>query len=573
MIDSVFIDGVASYSGRREELRDLAEFNFIYGPNGSGKTTISRLLADISSRPSCSLMWKNGREMETHVYNRDFVARVFLDAVDLPGIFSLGEATADLMTRIEDTKANVQRLKEERDNLNAVLDGEDGSGGKRGELLVAKETLTDACWQGQLILGTACKDAFRGFRGSKPQFVEGVLSRTVPEGTATRTKQYLQERAETIFGEPPLVVAQLAVLDCSSLTAIGNPPILAKVIVGTKDIGIGAIIEKLGNSDWVKSGQALLVDSDGQCPFCQQTLPASLEKDLNDYFDETYLNDIAEIATLQGAYDTAADEILRAIDTILADPPVQLDATKVRDKRDVLSARLTTNKGRMKQKKKEPSSVVTLEDTKSLTDEVTALVQSAMDNIATHNLVVRNHAAEKTKLTDECWKYLLDDELKTELSTYRQKKSGIEKAIEGLDRKLAANRSELIEANRTLSDLQKQTTSIEPTISAINGVLSSFGFDGFKLATAETPHCYKLVRSDGSDAKGTLSEGERTFITFLYFYNRIQGSLDESGVMSERVIVFDDPVSSLDSDVLFIVSTLIKRIQQDEVDPGFRTSS
>lgn len=563
MIDAITIGNVASYTGQPVKLWDFSKFNFIYGPNGSGKTTISRLIANIANHPQCSLSWRNGRELETLVYNRDFVSKVFIETTELPGIFSLGEETAELLGQIDDTKDEIKRFLERQVILKAALEGEDGSGGKRGELVIAKDALTDACWEKRASLGASCNDAFTSFRSSKAKFVEEVLSRRVPHGTTERKKQYLQKHAETIFGDPPAAVTQLEKLDCSKLNEIGHLPILSKTIVGKKGINIGALIEKLGNSDWVKSGQELLANADDKCPFCQETIPASLEKDLNDYFDETYLNDIAEIASLQEEYDTAADEVLTTIDQVLTDPPAQLDATKVRDKRDALSARFTTNKARINQKKKEPSSIIALDGTEPLTTEIGSLIQSAIDEITAHNLVVKNHAKEKKSLTDECWKYLLESELKSELSTYATKKTEIDKAIKGLEDKLKDIRSSLIAARQSLAELQKQSTSIEPTITAINGVLGSFGFDGFRIAQAEAPHSYKLVRPDGSDAKETLSEGERTFVTFLYFYNWIQGSLDEAGAMSDRVVVFDDPVSSLDSDVLFIVSTLIKRVQQD----------
>lgn len=70
---------------------------------------------------------------------------------------------------------------------------------------------------------------------------------------------------------------------------------------------------------------------------------------------------------------------------------------------------------------------------------------------------------------------------------------------------------------------------------------------------------YRLCRKDGTDAQETLSEGERSFITFLYFFHLLKGSMTEAGLNTDRVVVFDDPVSSLDSDVLFIVSSLIKQ--------------
>jgi len=114
---------------------------------------------------------------------------------------------------------------------------------------------------------------------------------------------------------------------------------------------------------------------------------------------------------------------------------------------------------------------------------------------------------------------------------------------------------------------RRRTLTVQPTIDGINQLLTSFGFQGFKLAKTASGTSYKLVRSDGSDAKATLSEGEKTFVTFLYFYHLLKGSESDSGMTTDRIVVFDDPVSSLDSDILFIVGTLIKGLF-DEVRIG-----
>jgi len=49
----------------------------------------------------------------------------------------------------------------------------------------------------------------------------------------------------------------------------------------------------------------------------------------------------------------------------------------------------------------------------------------------------------------------------------------------------------------------------------------------------------------------SLSEGEISFVTFLYFYFLIRGTQNAADTVDDRVIVFDDPVSSLDNDVLY----------------------
>lgn len=109
--------------------------------------------------------------------------------------------------------------------------------------------------------------------------------------------------------------------------------------------------------------------------------------------------------------------------------------------------------------------------------------------------------------------------------------------------------------------MEKKIKSVKPTVEAINKILDSFGFKGFKLkATADEKH-YEVIRNDETDAKKTLSEGERNFLVFLYFYHLIKGAENpEDNIKEPRILVIDDPVSSLDSNVLYIVSTLIREI-------------
>ena len=187
-------------------------------------------------------------------------------------------------------------------------------------------------------------------------------------------------------------------------------------------------------------------------------------------------------------------------------------------------------------------------------------------NIETHNTTIANLNYEKKQLTAQVWKYLLE-ELKTDLDSYQKNQSSVEKAIVSLITRIDDKKTSKTTKENEIKELEQKATSIQPTIDAINQLLTSFGFDGFSFANVDKGPYYKLVRADGTDAKETLSEGEKSFVTFLYFYNLLKGSNSDSGMTTDRVIVFDDPVSSLDSDILFIVSNLIKKIC-DEVRKG-----
>ncbi len=119
--------------------------------------------------------------------------------------------------------------------------------------------------------------------------------------------------------------------------------------------------------------------------------------------------------------------------------------------------------------------------------------------------MVSNLAAERTELTGQVWRYLLDVEIEHDLAIFKENKANINKAIENLKEKIHIKTKVQSEKERYIQALERDTTSIQPTINGINALLQSFGFTGFALAKSERDRFYKIVRPDGSDAKDTLS--------------------------------------------------------------------
>ena len=77
MIESIVIKNVATYDANGIQIEDLKKVNFIYGANGSGKTTISNFLHNGQDEKfsSCSKSWKDGQELAILVYNKEFRER------------------------------------------------------------------------------------------------------------------------------------------------------------------------------------------------------------------------------------------------------------------------------------------------------------------------------------------------------------------------------------------------------------------------------------------------------------------------------------------------------------------
>ncbi|MCK1519274.1 AAA family ATPase [Bradyrhizobium sp. 187] len=108
MLQEIKIAGCATYSVGGEKLAPLKQINFVFGTNGAGKTTISRIINDPASHASCTLTWQKGVALACRVYNRDFVERNF--ATQLPGIFTLGAAAAETLDKIDKAKAKSKIL-------------------------------------------------------------------------------------------------------------------------------------------------------------------------------------------------------------------------------------------------------------------------------------------------------------------------------------------------------------------------------------------------------------------------------------------------------------------------------
>lgn len=566
MIESVEIKDVATYGNDPQVLTGLSQFNYFFGSNGTGKTTVSRVIADVSSFPTCKVNWKGGTRLQPMVYNQDFVERNFNQSTELKGVFTLGEKEVDTLAKIATAKVELDTLTTKLETLTESLQGVDGTGGKKGELGTLETNFKDKCWSQKQKHDGKLHGAFEGYRNNAEKFKNKVLQELTSNTATLQTRDYLEKKAESIFGPTPNAEASIALVDTAKLIAHEVNPILKKRVIGKEDVDIAAMITKLGNSDWVREGRSFH-DMNGEvCPFCQQRTTEAFSHSLNEYFDETFVADSKAIDDLATDYATDAARLQQQFAAIIASSSKFLDAEKLKAEKELLDTKIALNNQRLSLKKKEASQVVELESLSNVFSTIKLLIDSANAQVVDHNKMVANLTTERVSLTAQVWKFVLE-ELKTDLATFKTAKDALDKAIAAMTIQITTATTNKANKVTEIRDLEKQTTSVQPTIDGINQLLTSFGFQGFKLTKTTSGTSYKLVRSNGTDAKATLSEGEKTFVTFLYFYHLLKGSESDSGMTMDRIVVFDDPVSSLDSDILFIVGSLIKGLF-DEVRTG-----
>ncbi|GAA9864301.1 hypothetical protein VN0636_11720 [Helicobacter pylori] len=349
--------------------------------------------------------------------------------------------------------------------------------------------------------------------------------------------------------------------------SIENHSIWEQKIVGSGDVAIADLIEKLSNEDWVAQGREYLSKDGNACPFCQQkTITEEFKKQLESYFDTSYQKSTDTIKKMKENYKNETDEVLERLDEIVKTEQDNLQ-TKLNTeifKRiiETLRSKINGNWQKMCDKSKEMSRSFKLESTKNEIEKIGELIDTANQQIANHNEMMKDIENQKEICKGQTWKFLVN-EFKSDIQEYNKKHCGLEKGIKKFENEINENEKKIKELNNEIRELEKTMVSIKPIVNKINALLKGYGFTNFSLACTEDEKSYRIQREDGQLVGETLSEGEVTFITFLYYYYLTKGSLKENDVSKNKVLVIDDPISSLDSSILFIVSVLVKDLMKE----------
>ena len=546
-------------------LNTFVRINVIYGPNGTGKTSLSGALdglrnaADGDGYKRLSVTLDEGGVAKTtngadnplfdriHVFSEHFVDRnhKFTPAeAEMAAVLTIGEKAKDAEEKLEILREQQKAKTSEHDAA---------SGAERA----AHQAVDTAYGQvSQQVVDAASKAG--GRYHSRSNFSAGVV-KTAFGGNhkdwVELSDHELQQRIGVINADKAeglslseLVVSAPEGIQERVATALGTNP--TTIILDTLQAHPTA-------ATWVDQGR-LHHEGLDTCIFCGSPLTEERRNLIDQHFSDSVQKlqiELREISTVLGSISTRADSAVRAL------PSKGLFLTDLRLRYDASA--------------------------KTLVDELAALNkwsielnQRVQDKLANVLTAVDSEVAEPPTVMGEGF-LKLREEHNERVSKHDELVQAAAKAIElhylkNAEDEVAAQQKRATE-QRTLAtttggeleEISHQITALEevdgdPTPSAkvlTEEVARLLGRNELKFTAFDGKY---MVTRDGDPAIG-LSVGERSAISLVHFLEAV-ARFDAS--KGKPIIIIDDPVSSLDSEVFMGVSTYIwnEAIVKDHVE-------
>jgi wobble nucleotide-excising tRNase len=520
--------------------------NLIYGVNGSGKSTLSALfqeypqgsnvvgpvsieVADLNGAVSTinavdDYFWPNVR-----VFNRSYVNRNIrfnrTDGTDAEALLTLGERQIEAEARKEEIQTRLDAIGAEQTAPREVI---------RVNTQARSSILTRTARQiGEELQNTNNRFNIRSYRSTN---AEGLL----------RDRQAVDASASADIPADLVLIGLQAMesltLSLDLLSDLTNEvrPLSGLLQTTVTSVAIPALVADSALATWVQTG-IHLHDERSTCQFCGSPISEQRRHELSQHFDDSLLSLQHQLTAFRASINSSLD-VARNLRTrlplasqlyenqraqyLVASESLDAELAKYIEYGDALVASATTKAGR-------PFSELQLPELPTpghiSLDEIEGIV-------AAHN----QQATELQQTKDAAAKRLESARVQAIFEDVDAHSSAIDAAqltLDGLD----TERELLLEERAALpaSELNPQ-----PLADILNCDLAHLiGRDDLTFSVSDGR--YAILRS-GHPATH-LSEGEQTAISLLYFLS----SLEQHDVDPTRLtVIIDDPVSSLDSNVL-----------------------
>ena len=531
------------------DLQEFSKYNLIYGWNGTGKTTLSRLFQNLEKRTRPDMgsasFQINGREVHgamfprttenIRVFNRNFIDNsVFpVERKGLEPIFVLGEEGIEKQIKVEKLKIKLENLQHSKKNA------DESSHRCESELNAHRSNKAKFIKDSLRIQGTGKYNNYnKNHYDNRSSQIEksGMPSQYICDDVA-RSHLFQQFSQDS---KNPIGLIPIPKFDFSSVKARVQTLLQTTVTSNT--------IKELKNNPelniWVSTGFKLHKGGNvKKCAFCTQPIPSSRIEELNQHFNDSYnalIEDIDKCLHQVNNISAAATALKHKIPDPsnlfknLSEPyaKTKAQATSVLDAitdncKDLVSL--------LEQKKTRPFTSFPFQE--SCLHFSLSAVPDLNNLITQHNDYCEFFQKHKMEAADK----LADSMIAEALPEHIKLKAAKEKskiALEQLEREIQPLEQEI-------GQLESEIRGFRRPAEQLNNDLSRYlGHSEFYLEPKETGY---TVMREGRPAD-RMSDGERSALALLYFLKSLEA---DSFDLKKGIVVLDDPVSSLDANSLF----------------------
>ena len=525
---------------------DFARFNVIYGGNGSGKSTLAALLTEITKGD-----WSDGtvltvkddnqhaRDIRSQdealatrlcIFNADYInTNLKLDSGKTESLLYLGKENIDNQNRREELEAAIDEassstIPQLKKQLEAAGYNCNEIGTKGAAKVAGKLQGVDVSYDGR--------------KYKRPKFIK-ALDDALQSPSRDMSDFDVDQQIKRITSTTTDRITELSDLSIP-LTDIATQvsSVLARTVTSE---AIDALKSNLHAAAWVQEGMQLHRAGD-RCLFCEGVYTEERIDRLNRHFDESLKRVQKTIETLDtqlATYEEQCERFVRGLE-----PPRSLDEARtkrwlgrtnaIRDLIVAVKERLIFLRQQLACKQGELFQPLTLEESStgsSLSGKVDVEALNAI--IREHNNDIDNYDQLKEQVCSDVVQYYVE-QVREAYTASKEVAQEAESKLSSTQEQLEANKAELKQLKNSQQDrahfAQLLTTDLQ----------RYFGRDEltFELSDGDA----YSIRRNGQKADH-LSEGEQRSIALLYFLRDIESNGANS---RERIVVFDDPVSSVD---------------------------
>lgn len=549
----------------------LQKKTLIYGFNGTGKTTLSRVFASVERGEieerlpdGCAfeLMLSDGRILSSTslektfgtnlvVFNTDFVERNFFwDQSRAEPIFYLDEKNIDKKKQFEESQARCMQAEATATNaIKALTTANDQLKKTKTEIARRVRDLAPSQRYSQSFDARKIESAF-----AKRNYTNTDI--LIPEDIAKRQSLLnqdaplarLTEVSDIAFGLSDWWAAQSEVLDASPGSVMAEE-----------------FRKHAEMMPWLRTGLRYHGEHDlRSCLFCGSPFTERRKEELSQSFDSAWDSFTTKIATgiADGEHFIAGlRDLYQAMPKTAEVQPSERDAynlarAQTEDDMKSVGNLLKGVVALLKEKQVNPSQKL------PLSGEAAAFSPSEWSNafssdyealnsiIAQHNKAHDEFSAQQERAFGE----LRDHVLAEEQEGYSQLIQGASDADSANQRAQEALRTAQQERDRLNNEIRTHGIGAEK----LNGLLATYlGHRDIRIQAVDDG--YQLVRIDGKRAD-QLSEGEKTAIAFCFFLTQFNA---EGRKKKDLVVVIDDPISSLDTAARTHAFSLMNRMTKN----------